>query len=78
MEADIYNVYIAVGAFVQGKGALLSRFGYSTLHISEVISVTLRYFGFLEPDRISMQKNRGCPYSTLVITSSSSDHSKMN
>lgn len=55
-KTGIYNVYIAVGALILGQGALLSGFGLPTLYISEVISVILMYFGFLESDKISMQK----------------------
>ncbi len=55
-KTGIYNIYIAVGALILGKGALLSGFGLPTLYISEVISVVLMYFGFLESDKISMQK----------------------
>lgn len=52
----IYNIYIAFGAWVLGLGATLSGFGLGTLYISEVISVTFMYFGFLESDRISREK----------------------
>ncbi|MCE7733807.1 MAG: hypothetical protein GPJ54_02945 [Candidatus Heimdallarchaeota archaeon] len=54
--SGIYNIYIAFGAWVLGLGATLSGFGLGTLYISEVISVTFMYFGFLESDTISKDK----------------------
>ncbi len=52
----LFNVYIALGALVLGQGAFLSGFGYGTLYVSEIIAVTLMYFGFLESDKISKTK----------------------
>ena len=65
-RTGIYNLYIAVGAYVLAQGAFFSGLGNSifhsviggigTLYISEVISVLLMYFGFLESDRITKEK----------------------
>ncbi len=62
----IYNLYIAIGAYVLAQGAFFSGLGNSifhsviggigTLYISEVISVLLMYFGFLESDHITKEK----------------------
>ncbi len=55
-KQGFFNIYIGIGALVLAWGAFLSGFGLGTLYISEVISVTLMYFGFLESDKISAKK----------------------
>ncbi len=54
-KTGIYNIYIALGALVLAQGAFFSGFGLGTLYISETISVTLMYFGFLESDKITKE-----------------------
>ncbi len=49
----VYNLYIAIGAYVLALGATLSGYGLGTLYISEVISVSFMYFGFLESDKMT-------------------------
>ncbi len=51
-----FNVLIAGGALVLGQGAFFSGFGYSTLYISETISVALMYLGFLMSDKVVKMK----------------------
>ncbi|MHA1214244.1 MAG: hypothetical protein ACTSR2_14230 [Candidatus Hodarchaeales archaeon] len=56
LKNGIFNLYIGGGALVLAIGGLLSGFGFAILYLSEVIAITLMYFGFLESDRITMQK----------------------
>lgn len=49
----VYNLYIAFGALVLASGATLSGYGLGTLYISEVISVTFMFYGFLESDKLT-------------------------
>jgi hypothetical protein len=56
IRTGFFNIYIALGALVLSAGGAMSGFRMETLYISEVISVTLMYFGFLESDSISMKK----------------------
>jgi len=67
-----YNLWIAIGALVLGQGAFLSGLGtqlgeiftflpaeissMGTLYISEVISVSMMYWGFLGSDKLSKEK----------------------
>ncbi|MHA2104666.1 MAG: hypothetical protein ACW981_14655 [Candidatus Hodarchaeales archaeon] len=51
-----FNIYIGIGALALTAGGFFGGFGLSTLYISEVISVSLMYFGFLESDKITFDK----------------------
>ena len=55
-KQGLFNIYLGVGALVLSIGGASSGFGISSLYISEVISVTLMYFGFLESDKLSVSK----------------------
>ncbi|MHA1911934.1 MAG: hypothetical protein ACTSYA_09580 [Candidatus Kariarchaeaceae archaeon] len=56
LSQGFFNIYIALGAYVLAVGGTLVGFGIEALYISESISVTLMYFGFLESDKLSMSK----------------------
>lgn len=51
-----FNVLIAGGALILAQGAFFSGFGFSTLYISETISVTFMYIGFLQSDKVLKMK----------------------
>ncbi|MCY3410635.1 MAG: hypothetical protein INQ03_03260 [Candidatus Heimdallarchaeota archaeon] len=53
LQKGVFNLYIAIGAYVLGIGGTLSGYQLGTLYISEVISVAFMYFGFLESDKIT-------------------------
>ena len=55
-KTGVFNLYIGFGALVLSMGGAGSGFGLGTLYISEVISVVLMYFGFLESDKITYKK----------------------
>ncbi|MFX0185851.1 MAG: hypothetical protein ACFE95_22435 [Candidatus Hodarchaeota archaeon] len=52
----VFNIYIGVGALALSIAGTLSGFGFGVLYLGEAISVALMYFGFLESDRITMEK----------------------
>jgi hypothetical protein len=52
----VFNIYIGVGALALSIAGTLSGFGFGILYLGEAISVALMYFGFLESDRITMEK----------------------
>jgi len=51
-----FNVFIAGGALILAQGAFFSGFGFSTLYISETVSVTFMYLGFLLSDKVLKMK----------------------
>ncbi|MFW9904036.1 MAG: hypothetical protein ACFFFH_06860 [Candidatus Thorarchaeota archaeon] len=54
-----FNIYISIGALILAVSGILSGFGIVGtlfLYISDIFAVVLMYFGFLESDRISLQK----------------------
>ncbi|HKZ43363.1 MAG TPA: hypothetical protein VJ044_20560, partial [Candidatus Hodarchaeales archaeon] len=56
LGTGFFNIYLGGGALVLAIGGAGSGFGYGTLYVSEIISVVLMYFGFLESDKISGRK----------------------
>ncbi|MHA2296163.1 MAG: hypothetical protein ACXAEU_15885 [Candidatus Hodarchaeales archaeon] len=52
----LFNVFIGVGGLILAAGGALSGFGVGVLYVSELVAITLMYFGFLESDKISMEQ----------------------
>ncbi|MHA2096643.1 MAG: hypothetical protein ACW98F_18665, partial [Candidatus Hodarchaeales archaeon] len=51
-----FNIYIGVGALILSFAGTMSGFGVGVLYLGEAVGVILMYFGFLESDKITIQK----------------------
>ena len=52
----LFNIYIGLGALVLASAGTLSGVGFGVLYIGEAIGIVLMYFGFLESDKITVEK----------------------
>jgi len=51
-----FNIYIGVGALLLSIAGTMSGFGIGVLYLGEAVAVIIMYFGFLESDKITVQK----------------------
>ena len=51
-----FNIYIGLGALILSFAGTMSGFGLGVLYLGEAVGVILMYFGFLESDKITIQK----------------------
>jgi hypothetical protein len=51
-----FNIYIGAGALILSAAGTMSGFGLGVLYLGEAVGVILMYFGFLESDKITIQK----------------------
>ena len=51
-----FNIYIGVGALLLSIAGTMSGFGIGVLYLGEAVAVIIMYFGFLESDKITIQK----------------------
>jgi hypothetical protein len=56
LSKGVFNLYIAFGALILTLGGALTNFGLSTLVLSQMIGAVFMYFGFIESDKITLEK----------------------